>query len=123
MVYPDLIIVGTGSYGFIGATTCTVAPKVTVVDVMYSSSQNPNALTTITVSTPTSESDAPFGGRTAIELFLSDVMLGQSIQGNTVADAWFSGLGNATLSTSFPNAMVRQLPSKLITMKLNSCIG
>jgi hypothetical protein len=120
---PDLIIVGTGGYNFIGATTCTVTPMTTVVDVRYSSSQDPNALTTITVSTPTSESGVPFGGRVAIDMLLFNVMLGQSIHGNTVANAWFSGLGNATLSTSFPDAMVRQLPNKFIMMKLNPCIG
>ncbi|KAF9450610.1 hypothetical protein P691DRAFT_810012 [Macrolepiota fuliginosa MF-IS2] len=98
----DVIIRTTGPYAALDRTVCTISPKVTTVDVIYrNSTQGPM---TISVSPAKTETDGSVWGEMAVEMLLFDVLLGQSVIGSAIGNAWLLTPG-AQVNTTLPQVM------------------
>lgn len=104
----DLIIRATEPYSLLDGTICTIAPKLTTVNVTYYNS--PKSLrvpTTIDVSAPITKVDVPIWGNFASGMLWFDIILGQSTVGSTIGNAWLLTPG-AQANIPLPQVMVRQ---------------
>lgn len=105
----DIVFGSSGPYRLLNRTICRVTPKVTVVNVAYSNSpQNLAVPKTISVSQPISSIDVPVWGRMAVEALLHNILLGQSMIGSTMGNAWLLTPG-AHAGVPLPEVMVRWL--------------
>ncbi|KAJ3555614.1 hypothetical protein NP233_g12165 [Leucocoprinus birnbaumii] len=85
----EVIIRSSGAYGLLDFTTCTVSPKTTLVNVVYTTSAKiTDVPMTINVSEPIAAASAPIWGKLAIDMLMFNINLAQGIQENTVGNAW-----------------------------------